>query len=143
MSRTQFNISMILPGPANELLLVNNAGTALEFTTGLPDGTTAATQAPLDDSTLVATTEYVDDAVAAAAGGLIAADFVYGEVPTGAIDGLNDTFTLNFTPLVNTLQVYIDGMRYQDTVDYSLAVATLTLVTPPATGQVLLVDYIR
>lgn len=68
------------------------------------------------------------------------------EVPSGAIDGSNVTFTLTYTPNpTNSLQVYLDGSLQirGGGEDYTQSGTTLTFNTAPATGQKLIVVYTR
>ena len=68
--------------------------------------------------------------------------FVENGVPTGVVDGANVTFTLASNPNPNdSLKVYLNGARLKVTEDYTLSVSTLTMVTAPLTGSLLLVDY--
>lgn len=62
--------------------------------------------------------------------GLRSADLLWSiqEVPTGARNGSNKTFTLAHTP-IGIVSVKFNGLEYQDTVDYSNTGTTLTLVT--------------
>lgn len=68
---------------------------------------------------------------------------VTGEVPTGMIDSSNVTFTLAKTPIAGTVQVFLQGLRKKLTTDYTVSGKTITFVTAPTTGNVLLVDYIQ
>jgi hypothetical protein len=70
------------------------------------------------------------------------------EVPRGATDGVNGTFTLNFQPLpFASLHVYRNGLRLHRGVDYTLGGQYyLQLIFSPACcipqpGDVLLADY--
>lgn len=64
------------------------------------------------------------------------------EVPTGSINGVNDTFTLSFVPLTNEhIVVFLDGINQNDT-EFSVSGTTLTMTTPPANGQSLFVWYV-
>lgn len=67
--------------------------------------------------------------------------FVDSETPTGDIDDVNDTFTLANNPTASTVKVFLNGIRLQVTTDYTLSGTTLTFITPPSTGDILLVDY--
>ena len=144
MPRTRFNVDMMKPGSPGFIMATNIGGTDVEFTDTLPDGTLATTQAPGDNSTAVATTAYTDAAVVAGNGVGVPVSAIYSdEVPAGAIDGLNTAFTLANTPEPNTFALHIDGMLYQAGVDYTLAGASLTMVTPPVPGQVMLASYVE
>ena len=67
--------------------------------------------------------------------------FVYNEVPSGTVNSSNDTFTLANTPETNTLQLFRNGVLQKETEDYTLSTATITFVTPPTTGSILLASY--
>jgi hypothetical protein len=86
--------------------------------------------------------------------------FVDGEIPSGAINGTNQSFTLANTPSQGSLQLYVNGLRATQcsgsvtitpgTVtpcDYNLAGATITFLTLPSgtivpqVGDFLLADY--
>jgi seryl-tRNA synthetase len=64
------------------------------------------------------------------------------ETPTGDVDGVNTEFTLANTPSPATsLKVYLNGQRMRVTEDYTLSGKTLTFLSAPLTGSILLVDY--
>ncbi len=86
----------------------------------------------------------VDGSSGPCGGGGVLPAFSDGETPTGAINGLNTTFTLAFTPSpAASVQVYLNGLRLQVGVDYTLSGSTIsfTLVTVPQLGDVLLASY--
>lgn len=70
------------------------------------------------------------------------ANFVSNEIPTGAIDGFNTTFTLATSPNTNTLALYIKGVLQEEGVDYTLAGTTITMVLPPLAGSYMRAFYI-
>lgn len=67
----------------------------------------------------------------------------YGqETPTGAINGSNTSFTLAFTPVSNaSVLVFLNGAEQDQTVDYTISSATITMTTAPAIGQTMKVFY--
>jgi hypothetical protein len=69
--------------------------------------------------------------------------FVNRETPTGTINGVNATFTLANTPLVNTEQVFLNGLLLEPGAgnDYTISGATITMLIVPATGDRLKVCY--
>lgn len=67
--------------------------------------------------------------------------FADGEVPSGTVDSSNVTFTLAHTPTAGSLKVFKDGARLKITEDYTLATATITFISAPLTGSLLLADY--
>lgn len=70
---------------------------------------------------------------------------VAGEVPTGAIDGTNADFTLQFIPAAGSLKVYRNGLKMREGAsnDYTLTanVITFTADAKPQPGSVVEVDY--
>jgi hypothetical protein len=70
---------------------------------------------------------------------------VYSEVPSGTVNGSNDTFTLAATPAAGTLRLYKNGLRQKAGAgnDYTLATNTITFLAGniPVTGDNLLADY--
>ena len=70
--------------------------------------------------------------------------FSDSEVPAGAINGANTAFTLAFTPSpAASLELYLNGLRQDANVDYSLAGNTITFFvgSTPQTGDLLLASY--
>ncbi len=70
--------------------------------------------------------------------------FIDQETPSGAINGVNGTFTLSMTPSPSTsLAVYRNGLRLSSGVDYTLSVATITFTTGqvPQTSDTLICSY--
>lgn len=70
--------------------------------------------------------------------------FVDQEVPAGAIDGINRTFTLGGSPSPTTsLHVYRNGILQRVTADFSLSGATVTFLpgSAPQPGDILLATY--
>jgi hypothetical protein len=84
---------------------------------------------------------------AAPATGLVAANFVFGEVPTGTVDGVNAAFGIANTPVAGTVAVHKNGIRQLPGAgnDYTLAGTTITFLAGnlPQTGDNLLVDYLK
>lgn len=75
-------------------------------------------------------------------------EFVNGELPGGAINGSNVTFTLANTPEPSTESLYFNGQRLRRgaTEDYTITGLTITLAFAPKANpsqtDVLLADYI-
>lgn len=83
------------------------------------------------------TKSYVDDAIAAGSGGA----GVVGEVPSGAINGVNAVFT-TAAAYGDGLAVYLNGVRQQIASDYTeTSATTFTFGAAPLAGDVVLVDY--
>lgn len=66
---------------------------------------------------------------------------VAGETPSGTINGVNRIFTISRTPITNTLKLYFNGLRQQETVDFSFSDVTIVYNNAPQPGDILLVDY--
>ena len=59
-------------------------------------------------------------------------------------NGTSTTFTLSFTPLADASTLVMqDGIVLINTTDYTFSGTTLTMVTAPVAGQVILVQYAR
>jgi hypothetical protein len=69
--------------------------------------------------------------------------FAPAEVPTGLINSANTTYTLAHTPSpAGSLELYKNGQQLiAGGADYTLATATITMVTAPKTGDVLIAYY--
>lgn len=64
------------------------------------------------------------------------------ETPTGLINGSNTVFVIAVTPSPGaSAEVFLDGQLMTQGADYTLAVGTITFVTPPPTGSILRVSY--
>ena len=63
------------------------------------------------------------------------------EIPSGTIDGVNDTFTTTYVPISEEhVSVYLDGLFVDDT-EYSLSGQDITFNAPPEEGQTVFVWY--
>lgn len=68
--------------------------------------------------------------------------FIYNEIPSGTINGVNDTFTLANTPAPATsLQLTLQGVLLIAGTDYTLSGDTITMTSPPPTGAILLAVF--
>lgn len=77
-------------------------------------------------------------------GALTNSNFVDKEIPTGAINGSNVTFTLAFTPSpTGSEHVYLNGVLQMSGAgnDYTISGATITYLAAPTTGDTLVVSY--
>ena len=72
--------------------------------------------------------------------------FSDGETPTGVINAMNTTFTLNFSPSPTvSLTLSRNGLLMKQGTDYSLSGTVITFFpgSVPQTGDVLLASYRR
>lgn len=84
-------------------------------------------------------------AVTLATGIMRKTNFVRNETPSGTINGSNVAFTLAGTPVSGTEAVYQNGVRLRPGAgnDYTISGGTITFVTAPLSGDVILVDYLN
>ena len=69
---------------------------------------------------------------------------VYGEIPTGPINGLNGSFVTTVPFRSGTERLYLNGVRQKRTDDYvAIPPVTLVFVLPPRLNDHVLVDYLR
>lgn len=75
--------------------------------------------------------------------GYTSSNFVDNEVPSGAINGSNVTYTLANTPVAGSVHLYINGVRAKvgSGNDYTISGDTITMEYALATGETLLADY--
>jgi hypothetical protein len=76
-------------------------------------------------------------------GGLVPL-YVDSEVPAGAVDGVNTTFTLHFAPSpVGSLDLYRNGLLMTQGTDYSITAAVIHffLASVPQPGDVVVASY--
>lgn len=77
-------------------------------------------------------------------GDLSLSDFVTSETPSGTVDGVNDDFTLAFTPAGN-VHIYVNGLLQESGGgnDYTRTGPNITFTTPPAPGSIILASYVK
>lgn len=67
--------------------------------------------------------------------------FVHDETPTGAVNGVNTSYTLANAPTVGTLVLYEGGRRLLLTTDFTLSGSTITMTYAPPSGSSVRADY--
>lgn len=76
--------------------------------------------------------------------GIWFADNFVQEVPSGSVNGTNDTFTLSNTPAADSaVFLYSNGLLKRQTADYTISGASITFNSPPASGEDLYCLYVR
>jgi hypothetical protein len=91
-------------------------------------------------------TSDLSNAIAAGGGGGTPASgvFIWGEVPTGAINGTNKNFTTLNTYAAGQLAVYLNGVRQRRPDDYTeTSSSAFQLVSAPLSGDIVSVDYMK
>jgi hypothetical protein len=101
--------------------------------TGVPAGPTAS---PGTNTTQLATTAFVEAVKALLP---LLTSFVWNEVPSGTINGVNDTFTLSATPLVgangkSNLMIFSAILLSGEGEDYTQTGPNIVFNTPPEIG---------
>lgn len=77
-------------------------------------------------------------------GTLSSGDFVFREVPSGAIDGANATYTTAFSFIPETLEVYYNGVLQKPVNDYIASGGnTITFTFSPESPDTIMVNYIK
>jgi hypothetical protein len=74
-------------------------------------------------------------------GGLTASSFVFNEVPSPT--AIVNNFTIAFTPVANTVQVFINGLLQKPTTDYTVSGTTITFINFPLLTDEILCHYIK
>jgi hypothetical protein len=76
---------------------------------------------------------------------LKATNFIIRETPAGAIDGINTTFTLAYTPVAGTETLFANGIMLEPGTgnDYTIAGATITMLFALQPGDRLKANYVR
>jgi hypothetical protein len=113
---------------ADQVLLTTASATGSYAT--IPDCRTGALQ-------------YNNSTHALACGTVLTGTFADAEVPTGLINGSNTSYTLAHTPSpAASLKIFKNGQELiAGGADYTLATATITMTTAPATGDTLIAFY--
>ena len=75
--------------------------------------------------------------------GLLNSNFIDKEIPSGAINGSNTSYTLANIPVAGSEHVYLNGVLQESGAgnDYTISGANITLVSAPLTGEKLRVTY--
>jgi hypothetical protein len=75
--------------------------------------------------------------------GVNSSTFVDREIISGLVNSINTTFTLNYTPEVNSEHIYYNGLLQEkgNNKDYVISGKTITFNEPPRTNSKLLCSY--
>lgn len=67
------------------------------------------------------------------------------ETPTGLVNGANTTYTLAFTPVAGSEQVFLNGLLQEPGGgnDYTISGPTITYLAAPISGDIIRVNYIK
>lgn len=77
-------------------------------------------------------------------GGIVSSD-IEKENQSANCNGTNLVFTLSFTPITKSVQVFLNGLLQEDGVgkDYILLGATITFTIAPTAGDILIIHYTK
>lgn len=72
-------------------------------------------------------------------------NLIANEIPTGLINSLNTDFELLNTPIVGTVEIYLNGMLQAPGVglDYTISGKDITFTKAPRTNSELLASYAK
>lgn len=69
---------------------------------------------------------------------------VFNETPTGAVNGSNATFTSLNSFLIETLEVFINGVKQTKILDYTTSGnSTITLYASPGVNESITINYVK
>jgi hypothetical protein len=69
---------------------------------------------------------------------------IWGETPTGSIDGVNTSFTTAYPHVANRLAVYLNGLRLRRSDDYiEISNQSFQFLSAPLPGDSLSIDYLQ
>jgi hypothetical protein len=68
-------------------------------------------------------------------------NYAENETPSGVINGVNTDFTLAHEPIASSVRLYVNGVRFTLTTDYTVLGSVITLNTAPPTRSGIIVDY--
>jgi hypothetical protein len=73
------------------------------------------------------------------------ADFVFNEIPSGDVDGVNDEYELANAPIAGSVQVYLNGLLQDEggSNDYTISGDTITFNDAPEIGDKIRVSYLK
>jgi hypothetical protein len=72
-------------------------------------------------------------------------DLIINEIPSGAVDGVNDTFELNFNPVPDSLKLFQNGVLKCEgpTEDYTKSSKIITFNDSPEVGDKIRASYLK
>jgi hypothetical protein len=69
------------------------------------------------------------------------AEDVYNEIPTGEINGSNLTFELEYSPILGSEHVYLNGLVQRRGIDYTITDNYINLAMAPFPGEMIICSY--
>ena len=67
---------------------------------------------------------------------------IIGEIPSGAVNGINATFTSSYTFIPESVECFVNGIQATKNIDYTTTGAnTINFTYSPASGDLLRINY--
>ena len=73
----------------------------------------------------------------------IISKFIFNEIPSGIIDGINSIFNTNFLLVPDTEVVFINGQKQKKPDDYNISGQTITFTFSPGVSESVAINYIK
>ena len=73
----------------------------------------------------------------------IISKFIFNEIPSGIIDGINSIFNTNFLLVPDTEVVFINGQKQKKPDDYNISGQTITFTFSPGVSESIAINYIK
>ena len=73
----------------------------------------------------------------------IISKFIFNEIPSGIIDGINSIFNTNFLLVHDTEVVFINGQKQKKPDDYNISGQTITFTFSPGVSESIVINYIK
>ena len=73
----------------------------------------------------------------------IISKFIFNEIPSGIIDGINSIFNTNFLLVPDTEVVFINGQKQKKPDDYNISGQTITFTFSPGVSESIVINYIK
>ena len=73
----------------------------------------------------------------------IISEFIFNEIPSGAINGINSIFNTNFLLVPDTEVVFINGQKQKKPDDYNISGQTITFTFSPGVSESVAINYIK
>ena len=73
----------------------------------------------------------------------IISKFIFNEIPSGIIDGINSIFNANFLLVPDTEVVFINGQEQKKPDDYNISGQTITFTFSPGVSESIVINYIK
>ena len=73
----------------------------------------------------------------------IISKFIFNEIPSGIIDGINSIFNTNFLLVHDTEEVFINGQKQKKPDDYNISGQTINLTFSPQSTESVVINYIK